>query len=161
MFVPIEGAISAALNSDPELFRYGWDRGVIVVGPANLMMAMQSTAAIWRYEDQNRNAKEIASLAGQLCDKITSSIEDFQLASNKIQDAAKAQNEALKRLGSGRGNVLSLGSRIRDMGVAPKKVAPVVIIDGVTLSGDENDETGAFADRRDVSPIIQLPAQEE
>jgi DNA recombination protein RmuC len=32
MFVPIEGALAAALTKDPELFIYGWDRHVVLVG---------------------------------------------------------------------------------------------------------------------------------
>ena len=69
MFVPIEGALAAALTKEPELFIYGWDRHVVLVGPSTLLMTMRTVASIWRYEQQGQNAQEIARLAGDLCDR--------------------------------------------------------------------------------------------
>lgn len=35
MFVPIEGALAAALTKEPELFTYAWNQRVVLVGPAD------------------------------------------------------------------------------------------------------------------------------
>ena len=84
MFVPIEGALAAALTKEPELFIYGWDRHVVLVGPGNLLMTMRTVASIWRYELQGQNAQEIARLAGELCDKISMSLGDLNGVANKL-----------------------------------------------------------------------------
>ena len=38
MFVPIEGALAAAITSEPELFTYAWDRHVVLAGPPTLLI---------------------------------------------------------------------------------------------------------------------------
>jgi DNA recombination protein RmuC len=85
MFVPIEGALAAALTRDPELFVYAWDRRVVLVGPSTLLMTMRTVASIWRYQLQGENAQEIARLAGDLCDKVSMSLCDLNVAAEKIK----------------------------------------------------------------------------
>jgi DNA recombination protein RmuC len=143
MFVPIEGALAAALTSDPELFVYAWKRHVVLVGPPTLLMTLRTVASIWRYEDQERNAQDIGRLAGELCDKVSSSLGDLNDVAEKIRGALDAHNEAVKRLSTGKGNALSIGERIRASGVKTKRPMPAMIIDGVSIctdaetSGDE------------------------
>jgi DNA recombination protein RmuC len=147
MFVPIEGALAAALSVDPELFVYAWDRRVVLVGPPTLLMTLRTVASIWRYEQQGQNAQEIARLAGDLCDKVTLSLLDLNTAADKIQAALDAHNEAVKRLSTGKGNALSLGERMRALGVATRRPAPVFIED-VPISAEpqlfDYDEAGSL-----------------
>jgi DNA recombination protein RmuC len=134
MFVPVEGALAAALTSDPDLFSYAWQRSVVLVGPPTLLMTMRTVASVWKYEKQAENAQEIARLAGVLCDKISMSLADFQTVTERLQLAATAHNDALKRLATGKGNVISIGKRIRELGVAPKRQVPKLVIDGVAVA---------------------------
>jgi DNA recombination protein RmuC len=136
MFVPIEGALAAALTYDPELFCYAWDRHVVLVAPSTLLMTMRTVASIWRYERQGQNAQEIARLAGDLCDKVRLSLVDLNIVAEKMADAAGAHNAAVKRLSTGRGNALSLGERIRSLGVKSKEM-PAMLIDGAAVAAPE------------------------
>ena len=138
MFVPIEGAFAAALTLDPELLHYASGRGVAFIGPMNLLTAMSMIARLWRYERQGQNAQEIARLAGELLDKITASLCDFALAGQKMGDAMAAQNNAIKRLSTGRGNALSTGERIRSLGVKAKPL-PAMLVDGVRVTAETED----------------------
>jgi len=142
MFVPIEGALAAALVAEPEHFTYGWDRHVVLVGPPTLLMTMRTVASIWRYEQQSQNAQEIARLAGDLCDKVTLSVTDFCSVADKITDALEAQNSAVKRLSSGKGNALSIGQRIRDLGVRTRRPMPSMV-DGLSIIADSSGEIEA------------------
>ena len=99
---------------------------------------MSTVASIWRSERQDQNAQQIARLAGQLLDKITASLGDFDLAGRKMGDAVTAQNNAIKRLSTGRGNALSLGERILDLGVKAKPMPPA-LIDGVWVTAETED----------------------
>jgi DNA recombination protein RmuC len=134
MFVPIEGALAAALTKEPELFTYAWDRHVVLVGPSTLLMTMRTVASIWRYELQGQNAQEIARLAGELCDKVSMSLADLNGVAEKMNGAVAAHNEAVKRLSTGRGNALSVGERIRSLGVKTKRAMPVMLVDGVAIT---------------------------
>jgi len=146
MFVPIEGALAAALMTEPELFVYAWQRRVVLVGPPTLLMTLRTVASIWRYELQERNAQEIARLAGELCDKLTSSLTDLNGVAEKIREALEAHNEAMKRLATGRGNALSIGERIRGLGVKTKKAAPTVLINGVSVEAGHEEAKDEAAD---------------
>lgn len=136
MFVPIEGALAAALTRDPELFSYAWDRQVVLVGPSTLLMTMRTVASIWRYERQGQHAQDIARLAGELVDKVRLSLADLNVVAEKMADAGAAHNAAVKRLSTGRGNALSLGERIRALGVKSKPM-PAMLVDGATVAASE------------------------
>jgi DNA recombination protein RmuC len=139
MFVPIEGALAAALTSEPELFTYAWSRQVVLVGPPTLLMTLRTVASIWRYQQQGENAQEISRLAGELCDKIGNSINDLNVVAEKMTGALGAHSEAMKRLFTGRGNALSIGDRIKGLGVKAKS-APHVLIDGVPIAVAGSDD---------------------
>jgi len=139
MFVPIEGALAAALTEEPEMFTYAWRRHVVLVGPPTLLMTMRTVASIWRYELQGQNAQEIARLAGELCDKVSLSLSDLNVITERIQAALNAHNDAVKRLSTGRGNAVSIGDRIRSLGVKTRRPTPVMLVDGA-LMPDEAEE---------------------
>jgi DNA recombination protein RmuC len=136
MFVPIEGALAAALTAEPELFTYAWDKRVVLVGPPTLLMTLRTVASIWRYELQAQNAQEIARLAGSLCDKVGAGLGDLNIVADKINQALEAHNEAVKRLSTGKGNALSIGERIRNLGVKTKGPMPAMIVDGERVAGE-------------------------
>lgn len=144
MFVPIEGALAAALTREPELFVYAWNRRVVLVGPPTLLMTLRTVASIWSYELQGQNAQEIARLAGDLCDKVSTSLIDLNNVAEKITGALNAHNEAVKRLSTGKGNALSIGERIRSLGVKTKKPMPSMLVEGVPLPAltEGSDEDG-------------------
>jgi DNA recombination protein RmuC len=136
MFVPIEGALAAALTEDPDLFPYAWDRSVVLVGPSTLLMTMRTVASIWRYEQQGQNAQEIARLAGELCDKVSLSLGDLNTVAEKMNLALAAHNEAVKRLSTGKGNALSVGERIRGLGVKTRRSMPAMLVDGAAIRSE-------------------------
>jgi DNA recombination protein RmuC len=153
MFVPIEGALAAALARDGELFTYAWDRRVVLVGPSTLLMTMRTVASIWRYELQGQNAQQIARLAGELCDKVSLSLGDLNGVAEKITAALNTHNEAVKRLSTGRGNVLSIGARILELGVKAKRpISPMLVEGGVVgPTNEEFAEAGRLDDRANAS----------
>jgi DNA recombination protein RmuC len=140
MFVPIEGALAAALTWEPELFTYAWERRVVLVGPPTLLMSLRTVASIWRYERQGENAQEIARLAGELCDKVGLSLADLNSVAEKIAAALSAHNDAVKRLCTGRGNALSLGNRLRALGVKTRHAIPPMLVDDLPLTTAAADD---------------------
>lgn len=145
MFVPLEGALAAALNRGPELFGYGWDRKVALVGPAALMPTLGVIAQLWKSERQNQNARDIARLAGSLCDKLGASIADFNDVAASLDKTLRLHHQAVARLATGQGNVLSLGQRLTKLGATAKKALPPVTVDGVDIAADASStaELGA------------------
>ena len=156
MFVPIEGALAAALTADPELFTYAWDKRVVLVGPPTLLMTLRTVASIWRYEYQSANAQEIARLAGMLCDKVSASLIDLNKTAERMSDAVSAHSDAVKRLATGKNNVLSIGDRITALGVRTKQTMPAVIVDGERISRELEFES----DEETLASGIEAPASQ-
>ncbi len=149
MFVPIEGALAAALTREPELFVYAWDRRVVLVGPPTLLMTLRTVASIWRYELQGQNAQEIARLAGDMCDKVSASLTDLNGVAEKIAGALSAHNEAVKRLAIGKGNALSIGERMRSLGVKSKKPMPSMLVDGISIAAPSEHSEESMSSESD------------
>lgn len=136
MFVAIEGALAAALMAEPELFTYAWERRVVLVGPSTLLMTLRTVASIWRYELQAQNAQEIAKLAGALCDKVSASLADLNVVADRMNNALATHNEAVKRLSTGKGNVLTIGERIRTLGAKTKTPMPAMNIGSELITAE-------------------------
>jgi DNA recombination protein RmuC len=66
MFVPGEHFLSAALEHDPQLWDYAFDRRVLLATPTNLIAIARTVAAVWRQEKLAAEAQEIAALGKEL-----------------------------------------------------------------------------------------------
>jgi len=66
MFVPGEHFLSAALEYDPTLWDYAFDKRVLLATPTNLIAIARTVAAVWRQEKLAGQAREIAELGKDL-----------------------------------------------------------------------------------------------
>lgn len=66
MFVPGEHFLSAALEHDPQLWDYAFDRRVLLATPTNLIAIARTVSAVWRQEKLAAQAQEIAALGKEL-----------------------------------------------------------------------------------------------
>jgi DNA recombination protein RmuC len=124
MFVPLEPAFMLAVTHDPELFAYAWDRNVLLVSPSTLLFVVRTVAYLWRQEDIGRNAKEIADRGAEMYDRLVGFVGDLQKVGERIGQAQESYNEARKKLGEGKGNVIRQAEMLRELGVKPTKSLP-------------------------------------
>ncbi len=105
MFVPIEGALVSALESEPALYDDAFKKQILLVGPTTLLIGLRAIENVWKYEKETQNAKEIASRAGALYDKFVNFSEDM-LKLSKQFDLLKGSFESpKKRLSEGKWNI--------------------------------------------------------
>lgn len=142
MFVPVEAAFLEALRRDPALYDYAFERKIILVGPSNLLASLRLVAQIWRTEAQNSNAKAIAERGAVLYDKFVGFAEDLGKVGEALDRAQKAQQDALGKLSSGRGNLVRQAEMLRKLGVAPSKRLPAALQDAAAASAEEEGEAG-------------------
>lgn len=124
MFVPLEPAFMLAVTQDPELLQHAWDKNVLLVSPSTLLFVIRTVANLWRQEDLSRNAKEISKRGAELYDKLVGFVDGLQEVGKRIQQAQDSYNEARKKFGEGKGNVIRQAERLRDLGVKPCKSLP-------------------------------------
>jgi DNA recombination protein RmuC len=160
MFIPIEGVAAAVLRQADDLYAWCWSRRVVMVSPSTLFMTMQTVASIWRYERQNENAQEIAQQAGYLFDKLVGFVDDLNGVSQKIQAAAEAHGDAVKKLSTGKGNALSRAQKLKSLGVSSRKEFPVVALGGEkhVVEADDEEQPAAFAPSA-APRLLEKPAE--
>lgn len=144
MFLPVEAAFLLAIDSQPELFQFAYDKHVILVCPSTLLTTLRTIENLWQVEHQNSNAQEIAKQAGGLYDQcvlVAEALDDVGHSINKSHDAYEL---AAKRLSSGRGNVIKRIESIKQLGAKTKKKLPKnLMVDDPDLLNevDSSDES--------------------
>jgi len=121
LFMPIEAAFSVAIQEDGEMFTDAFDKNIILVGPSTLLATLRTIQNIWRYEQQNQNALEIANSAGLLYDKFVAFVVDLDEIGNKIEATRKSYDKAHNKLVSGRGNLIGRVEKLKILGARTSK----------------------------------------
>ncbi|CDF79756.1 DNA recombination protein RmuC [Formosa agariphila KMM 3901] len=128
MFIPIEPAFAIALNEDNALYNKAFEKNIVIVTPTTLLATLRTIDSMWNNEKQQRNALEIAKLAGSLYDKFEGLIKDLTAVGKKIDDAKKDYSSAMNKLVDGRGNLVTSVEKLKRMGAKAKKSLPEPII---------------------------------
>lgn len=122
LFVPIESSFAIAVQADRDLFDFAWSRKVVIVTPSTLLATLKTVASIWKQEQQTRNAIEIATKAGALYDKFVGFVNDMSKIGDSIDKSQKAYTDAMNKLTSGTGNLVSRAENIRKLGAKTSKL---------------------------------------
>ena len=124
LFIPIEPAFAAALQQEPQLYLKAFERNIILVTPTTLLATLRTIDSMWNNERQHKNALEIAQRAGALHDKFVGFIEDLNKVGLRMNDAKKSYEDAMKKLHTGNGNVVSSILKLQNLGAKAKKELP-------------------------------------
>lgn len=137
MFMPIEPAFALAVQSDASLFSDAFEMNIVIVSPSTLLATLRTIASIWRQENQNKNALEIARQSGALYDKFVGFIEDLINVGKKIDESKNYYADAMKKLTDGSGNLVRRAEKIKQLGAKTSKNLPKSILD----RADDEDDT--------------------
>lgn len=121
MFVPSEPAYIAAMQGDPALWNFAYEKRILLLSPTNLITSLKLIADLWKREYQNQNAQEIARRGALLYDKFVGFVENFNKVGAKIEEAAKVYQNAQGQLSNGSGNLLQQASELKNLGLKTKK----------------------------------------
>ena len=130
LFIPIEPAFLEAVKKDAQLWKYAYDKKILLVSPTNLFAVLKIIADLWKVEQQNKNAIEIADKAGSLYDKFALFLDSFETVGKKINEANNSYETALKQLSTGRGNVIGKIEELKKMGANASKQLPDRLLPG-------------------------------
>jgi DNA recombination protein RmuC len=128
MFIPIEPAFHAAIESDPELFANAYEKNIVLTSPSTLIPTLKIIHNIWRQENQNRNAIEIAKAGAALYDKFIGFLENMKKIGESIDKSKNIYDEAMGQLSTGRGNLVKAADKMRLLGIKPNKKLPIDFI---------------------------------
>lgn len=129
LFIPIESSFSIAIQEDQDIFSYAWDMKVVLVSPSTLLATLRTIASIWQQENQTRNAMEIARQGGALYDKFVGFIADMERIGKSISSTQSTYNDAMNKLHTGSGNLVSRVESIKKLGAKTTKELPKLMLD--------------------------------
>lgn len=141
MFVPIEGALVAALQADPGLTGYAAELNVALCTPTTLMIALRTVANVWNVERRNRNAEAIADRAGKLYDKFVGFVADLQAVGSQIDRTRTTYDGAMRKLSTGGGNLVRQVKMLEELGAKTSKSLDSELVEasGFALAEDTED----------------------
>jgi DNA recombination protein RmuC len=128
MFMPIEPAFALAVQNDPTIFNDAFEMNIVIVSPSTLLATLRTISSIWRQENQNRNALEIAKQSGDMLDKFTAFVEDLLSVGKGLISAKDNYDKAMNKLVDGRGNLVNRAEKIKELGAKASKQLPPSII---------------------------------
>ena len=129
LFIPIESSFSIAIQEDQDIFSYAWDLKVVLVSPSTLLATLRTIASIWQQENQTRNAMEIARQGGALYDKFVGFISDMEKMGKSISNTQSTYNDAMSKLHTGSGNLVSRVESIKKLGAKTTKDLPKLMLE--------------------------------
>jgi DNA recombination protein RmuC len=118
MYIPGEHFLAAALEQDPALWDWAFERRVLLATPTNLVAIAKTVASIWRQERLAEAAQEIASLGKELHSRLATMNEHMTRVGKNLSTANSAYNQMV---GSFESQVLTQAKRFETLGAGSAK----------------------------------------
>ena len=116
MFVPSEVFVTAAVERDPAIYEYAFERNVVLATPATLVALLRTVGYTWRQEALAKNAQEVLNLGRELHSRLSTLGGHVSKLGNQLNKAVGAYNST----------VSSLESRVL---VTARKMADLKVVD--------------------------------
>jgi DNA recombination protein RmuC len=129
MFVPIEPAFLTALHEDEGLWRYAYEKEVLLVGPTTLLFVIRIVDNLWQQELQARSVQDVMNRGAELYDKFVNFVSDLEAVGKSLRTADDSYGKAMKKLSEGRGNLIRQVEMLRGLGVRTGKQLPRNLLD--------------------------------
>jgi DNA recombination protein RmuC len=118
MYIPGEHFLAAALEQDPTLWDWAFERRVLLATPTNLVAIAKTVASIWRQERLAEAAQEIADLGRELHSRLATMNEHMTRVGKNLATANSAYNQMV---GSFESQVLTQAKRFESLGAGSAK----------------------------------------
>ncbi|HSQ98340.1 MAG TPA: DNA recombination protein RmuC [Sphingomicrobium sp.] len=118
MYIPGEHFLTAALEQDPGLWEWSFERRVLLATPTNLVAIARTVATVWKQEKLAAEAGKIAELGRELHSRLATMAEHVASVGSNLSRANNAYN---KMVGSLESQVLTQARRFEDYGAGSSK----------------------------------------
>jgi DNA recombination protein RmuC len=135
MFVPGEHFLSAALEHDPTLWDFAFEKRVLLATPTNLIAIARTVAAVWRQERLAKQARQIGELGKEMYDRLAKVADDLRKVGTGLNSAVSNFNAFTN---SFNGRLVVTGRKFRELDIETgnRELADVPSVDTLAQSGD-------------------------
>jgi DNA recombination protein RmuC len=136
MFVPGEHFLSAALEHDPTLWDFAFEKRVLLATPTNLIAIARTVAAVWRQERLADEARRIGELGKELYDRLAKAAGDLRKVGGGLTSAVNNYNSFVSSFES---RALVTARKFRDLNIetGAREIEDVVPVEALARYGDE------------------------
>jgi DNA recombination protein RmuC len=152
MFIPGEHFLTAALEEDPTLWDYAFDKRVLLATPTNLIAIARTVAAVWRQEKLAKEARQIGELGKELYERLAKAAYDLRKVGSGLATAVNNYNsfvasfETRSLVTARKFRELNIEPGRRDIDVlTPVEVLPRYADEELSLSEEERDDPPQIA----------------
>jgi DNA recombination protein RmuC len=118
MFIPGEHFLSAALEQDPSLWDFAFEKKVLLATPTNLIAIARTVAAVWRQERLAKEARQIGELGKELYERLAKAADDLRKVGSGLSTAVNNYNSFVA---SFEGRSLVTARKFRDLNIEPTR----------------------------------------
>ncbi|MHC4416457.1 MAG: DNA recombination protein RmuC [Planctomycetota bacterium] len=98
MFMPLESALTAALESKPDLHAEAMRHHVLIATPTLLVALLRAAAYGWQQQDVAANARRISDVGRELYDRLSTFVDHLEQVGTALDRGAQAYNSAVGSL---------------------------------------------------------------
>lgn len=162
MFVPHSGALWAALNAQPDLWRRAMEKNVFMADEQTLFAALRIINLTWTQIAQAQNHEKVYALAAEMLDRVGQFMKRYQAIGKALETATKAYEDGEKKLMPSGPSILQTCAKLTKLGAKQSDKNPLpqlMDIDDIPqippltreVSSDEHEtddyDTGADGER--------------
>lgn len=140
MFVPNEGALQLALDTDSKIWSEAFDKQVFITSQQNLMAILRMIQIAWRQYAQTENQKKVFALAEELLKRIGEFIKRFDKIGKDIDMLQKDYGEAYNKAYTGRQSIVQKANELKELGVKESANQPIPMTQPDVLDITEENE---------------------
>lgn len=126
LFIPVEGALSMALERDPELLEYAFGKNIILTFPTSLLAILKGLSMTIQQAEMANNIDEIQRNAAELYKKFAIFTDKFNSIGTHLAKLNKSFNEAV---GSYERRLLPHGRKIGELSGQSQNLSLTDVID--------------------------------
>ena len=139
MFIPGEHFLTAALEQDPTLWDYAFDKKVLLATPTNLIAIARTVAAVWRQERLAKEARQIGELGKELYDRLAKAADDLRRVGSGLATAVNNYNSFVSSFET---RSLVTARKFRELNIEPGRRDIDVLTPVEALPRYADDELG-------------------
>lgn len=125
MFVPHSGALWAAFNAQPDLWRKAMERNVFIADEQTLFAALKIVSLTWRQIAQAENHEKVYALANEMMERVGQFMKKYQTIGKALETANKAYDDAEKKLQPTGQSILQTCAKLQKLGARQSATNPL------------------------------------
>ncbi|ABM72425.1 Hypothetical protein P9515_12181 [Prochlorococcus marinus str. MIT 9515] len=94
LYIPVEGALSMALERDPYLLEYAFEKNIILTFPTSLLAILKGFSMTIQRAEMTKNINEIQQMSTELHKRFINFVEKFSAIGSNISKLNKSYNDA-------------------------------------------------------------------